>query len=73
MVRVTICRRVYVNRQGYAYGGRQYFGTGAPLYYYEIADGRSGHVRAFSRKLAINQVQGRSAGRVVNGSACADV
>lgn len=53
---VTMCRKVYVNNQGYAYGGRQYFGTGVPLYYYELADGTSGHVRAFSRKDAIRQV-----------------
>lgn len=25
-----IARKVYVNSQGYAYGGHQYFGTGAP-------------------------------------------
>jgi hypothetical protein len=55
MVTVTVCRKVRVNNQGYAYGGRQYFGTGAPLYYYELSDGSSGHLRAFSREDALKQ------------------
>jgi hypothetical protein len=48
-----ICRRVRLNSGGYAYGGWQYFGTGAPLYYVEFPDGRSGHVRSGDRKGAI--------------------
>jgi hypothetical protein len=55
--RVTTCRKVYVNQQGYAYSGKQYFGTGAPLYYVEFADGTSFHVRAFSRAAAIKQAR----------------
>jgi hypothetical protein len=50
---LTVCHKVRVNSQGYAYGGQQYFGTGAPLYYAEFEDGRSGHVRASSRDEAI--------------------
>lgn len=51
--KVVVARKVPVNSQGYAYGGNQYFGIGAPLYYVEFADGRSGHVRASSRIEAI--------------------
>ncbi len=56
MVTVTVCRRVSVNGQGYAYGGRQYFGTGVPLYYYELSDGSSGHIRAHSRGSAMSKL-----------------
>jgi len=58
VIMIIACRRVRVNLGGYAYGGRVYFGTGAPLYYVEFADGRSMHVRAFSRKAAMDKARG---------------
>jgi len=54
-----VCRKVYVNSGGYAYGGHQYFGTGPQLYYVEFPDGRSGHVRARSRPEAIEEAKTR--------------
>lgn len=55
----TICHRVRVNVDGYAYSGGQYFGAGLPLYYVEFPDGRSGHVRAPDRDGAIKTAQDR--------------
>jgi len=47
-----ICHKVRLNQGGYdCFGG--YFGFGAPLYWIEFPDGRSGHVRASSRADAI--------------------
>lgn len=51
-IKVLACHKVRVNGGGYDWAGR-YWGTGAPLYYIEFADGRNGHVRASSRKDAI--------------------
>lgn len=56
-----ICHKVRVNAQGYAYSGMQYFGTGQQLYFVELDDGRSGHVRASSRKEAIETALARPA------------
>lgn len=53
MSKIVMCRKVRVNQGGYAYSGRHYFGTGVPLYYVECENGRSDHVRAFSRDAAI--------------------
>jgi hypothetical protein len=55
----TICRRVRLNSQGYAYGGWEYFGIGEPLYYVAFPDGRSGHVRAVGRAEAIKTARER--------------
>jgi hypothetical protein len=55
--RVTVCRKVFVNQQGYAYSGKQYFGTGAPLYFVMFEDGTNFHVRASSRAAAIKQAR----------------
>ena len=52
---LTICRKVKVDRQGYAYNGAQYFGVGATLYYVELPSGCCGYVRAPSRAAAINE------------------
>lgn len=59
MKQIVACRRVRLNRGGYAYGGWQYFGTGIPLYYVEFRDGRSGHVRAWSREQAMTTAVAR--------------
>ena len=55
----TICRKIRVNRGGYAYGGRHYFGSGPPLYYVEFPSGACGHVRAKSRAEAIEEAKTR--------------
>jgi hypothetical protein len=52
-----ICRKVKLNRGGYTYRSGQYFGVGDPLYYVELPDGKSGHVRAMTRDEAIKLAQ----------------
>jgi len=58
----TVCRKVRLNAEGYAYGGRHYFGSGPPLYYVELVTPGgvvSGHVRAKSRAEAIEEAKTR--------------
>lgn len=47
-------RRVYLDRGGYAHKGKEYFGLGDPLYYYESVEHpiKSGYVRAHNRNEA---------------------
>ena len=48
----VVCHKVRLNTQGYTDNGL-YFGTGRALYWVELEDKRSGYVRAYDRRHAL--------------------
>jgi len=48
----VVCRRVRLDTQGYTDNGL-YYGTGRAVWYVELEDKRSGYVRAYDRRHAL--------------------